>query len=193
MHYTLTTLRRQMLAMLLCAATTTPICAHELQDNRATLVLRDKTHVSVTVFLDYADVLHRVIAPERSMQDFVLFYSGLPANRFKTALEKAQDTLRQQTTAATVEGKPAVLDRWVWPDASEAQHILRQRAMQALVAPNDHGHATQLEVHCELSAPHAITAVQVVFPKAFQRVLLVSYQPKQQWSDAGGKATAVTF
>lgn len=179
--------------MLLCAATTSHICAHELQDNRATLVLRDKTHVSVTVFLDYVDVLHRVLAPERSMQDFVLFYSGLPASSFKTALEKAQDRLRQQTTAATVEGRPAVLDRWIWPDASQVQNILQQRAMQALVAPNDHGHGTQLEVRYQLSAPHAITALHVIFPKAFQRVLLVSYQPKQQWSDAAGKVTAVTF
>ena len=179
--------------MLLCAAVTSHICAHELQDNRATLVLRDKTHVSVTVFLDYVDVLHRVLAPERSMQDFVLFYSGLPASSFKTALEKAQDRLRQQTTAATVEGRPAVLDRWIWPDASQVQNILQQRAMQALVAPNDHGHGTQLEVRYQLSAPHAITALHVIFPKAFQRVLLVSYQPKQQWSDAAGKVTAVTF
>lgn len=195
MQYALNTHQRCLLAtlLLLLSTTATRISAHELQDNRATLVLRDKTHVSITVFLDYADVLHRVLAPERSIQDFVLFYSGLPANSFKTALDKAQDKLRQQTTATTVEGQPAILDRWIWPDASEAQHILRQRAMQALVAPNDHGHSTQLEVRCELSAPHAITTLQVVFPKAFQRVLLVSYQPRQKWSETSGKATAVTF
>lgn len=43
--------------------------AHELESNRATLVLRDAQHVSLTFFVDYPAVLHQVLAPNRSAQD----------------------------------------------------------------------------------------------------------------------------
>ena len=72
--------------------------AHELQANRASLVLRDSQHLSVTFYLDYVGVLHQVLAPQRSLQDFVLAYSAMPPQAFNAQLLAAQTKLQSNTS-----------------------------------------------------------------------------------------------
>ena len=167
--------------------------AHELQGNRATLVLRDATHVAMTLYLGYPELLHLTLAPQQDFSEFVLLYSGLPPDTFKTALLKAHAALQSQITVNNADGRPARLEHWVWPDASQAQEAMRLRAMRSLVAPNSHSHESPLEVRCEVQTSKPIGALSVVFAPEFQRVLVVSYQPKQVWAETGGKATEIKF
>jgi hypothetical protein len=55
-----------MLASITFGATLLVAPIHELQDNRATLVLRDKTHQSVTLYVNFTDALHRALGGTRS-------------------------------------------------------------------------------------------------------------------------------
>ncbi len=155
--------------------------AHGLEENRAMFVLRDQNHVSVTLFITFSEALHRVLAPERSFQDFVMASSAMSPEAFKAALLKAQSTLQAQASAETADGHRLLFERWRWPEPAAVQQVLRERAMQALAAPNEHPFETALEVRAELQATKAIASLRVSFPPAFQRVLVVSYQPKQVW------------
>jgi hypothetical protein len=62
--------------------------AHELQDNRATRVLRDEYHLSLTLFINYTDALFLALAPKRPFQEFLLVYSAMGqfAEEFQKAL-----------------------------------------------------------------------------------------------------------
>jgi hypothetical protein len=66
--------------------------AHELQANRASLVLRDSQHLSLTFFVDYVGVLHQVLAPQRTLQEFVLMYASMKPLELQSQLLAAQKT-----------------------------------------------------------------------------------------------------
>jgi hypothetical protein len=181
------------LAMLWMLATSA--LAHELDSNRATLVLRDRLHLSITFFVDYPSVLHQVLAPQRSVQEFVLMYAAIKLPELKTQLLEAQRQLQSNTALALYSGKSATLTQWVWPEAAVVQNLLQQRAMQAVVAPTDHAHAMPTEIRAEAKSSNAadFTSVTLKLPAQFQQVLVVSYQPKQVWLKPHTLSPAISF
>ena len=167
--------------------------AHELAENRATMVLRDHNHVAITLYLNYSDVLHRTLAPARSFAEFVLAFSALSPEQFAAQLKKAQTQLQSQIKVLPRPTTEALMRRWVWPAAASVQALLRDRAMQMLAAPNDHAHEPTLEVRVELQTTGRVSAVSAAFPAEFRRVLVVSYRPNQTWAETGDAATEIMF
>ena len=172
--------------------------AHEMTENRATLVLRDATHVSMTLYIDYPQALHRTLAAKLNFQEFVLAFSAMTPEVFSAAVVKAQTQFHAQIQLFNAAGKPAVAEQWRWPDPVRVQAILREHAMQMLVAAGEHAHDAPLEIRAEFSVPEAeksappplsspllSPSVRVKFPSAFRRVLVVSYRPNQVWVNAG--------
>ena len=175
------------------SASVLSVSAHELSENRATLVQRDASHVSVTLFIALPEALHQTLAPERSFQEFVLTYASMPQASFQNALLKAERQLQSELVFKAKNGQPFTLDGWVWPELARVQTALQDRAMQALVAPGDHAHALALEIRVELRSAKPITSFQVQFPSAFKRVMAVSYRPKQVWVEPFMPSPAITF
>ena len=166
--------------------------AHEMTENRATLVLRDSTHVSMTLFIDYPEALHRALSPKQKFQEFVLTFSAMNPEVFSVAVGKAQALFQAQIQVLNAMGKPASGDQWRWPEPIRVQAMLREHAMQMLVAVGEHAHDAPLEIRAEFSLPKPDTSsghspsVRVTFPAAFRRVLVVSYRPNQVWVNATG-------
>jgi hypothetical protein len=181
------------LCALLTLAAADATHAHGLAENRATFVLRDHHHVSVTLFITFSEALRRELAPERSLQDFVLAYAALQPAVFEAVLRKAQNQFEAKTRAETADGHQLLFERWTWPDAATVQQALRERAMVLLVAPDDAAHERALEVRAEGHAAQPIASLRVHFPPAFQRVLAVSYQPQQVWVEPQGPSPAIKF
>ena len=60
--------------------------SHELSGNRATMVLRDETHIALTFYVDYPNVLYQLLAPaksQRSHREFLLAYSAMKPADFQ--------------------------------------------------------------------------------------------------------------
>ena len=162
-----------------------------MTENRATLVLRDSTHVSMTLFIDYPEALHRALAAKLNFQEFVLAFSAMNPEVFSAAVVKAHAQFQAQIHVIDAAGKPAVAEQWRWPEPSSVQAMLRQHAMQMLVAAGEHEHAAPFEIRAEFSLTKLETSaasppsLRVKFPLAFRRVLVVSYRPNQVWVNAG--------
>lgn len=167
--------------------------AHELQDNRATLVLRDGTHLSVTLYIGYADALHLALAPQRSVEEFLIAYSGMNPEQLQRELGRVQARFQAATRLYLVNGKEVALTNWVWPDARQVQALLQQRIMRAVVDPTSHAHEEPLEIHAEARAPEEIHSVRVQFPDEFQKVLVVSYRPNQVWVERKSLSGPIKF
>ena len=174
---------------------TTSAPAQELKDNRATLVLRDGQHLSLTLFVDYPKVLHQVLAPQNTLQEFLLMYSTMKQPEFQAQLILAQRKLQEGTRLGLGHGKKASFTQWVWPDAASVQKLLQQRVMQAVVAPKDHVHAVPTEIRTEARSSQAsdFKSVTLQLPTALQQVLVVSYQPKQVWLQPQSPAPLIRF
>lgn len=169
--------------------------AHELAANRATLVLRDSQHLALTLLVDYPVVLHKLMAPQRSFQEFALIASSMKPQEFKTQLQDAQRKLQAATAVVGRSSKAVVLTRWAWPDAAVVQGLMQQRAMQAVVGSNEHTHAVLSEIKTETSASNSteLTAVSLQLPTELDQVLVVSYQPKQAWFKPGKTVPVIKF
>ncbi len=200
----------QPVAALLLWALQSPAIAHELESNRATLVLRDRQHLALTIYVDYARVLHQVLAPQQPLSDFLVTCAAMKPKEFQSQLLEVQRKLQSGVAVTFANGKAALLTQWVWPQAKSVQAALQQRAMQAVVAPDDHAHGVPLEIRAQASFPSSpsspsssvpsnppvtsdFATITLQLPAPFQPVLVVSYQPKQVWMKTGTLSTTIKF
>ena len=181
----------RVLAAWLACALTTAAAAHELPANRVTLVLRDDNHMSVTCFIDYTAALHRALAPQHTLRDFVLQYAAMKPAEFQKELLKAQQKFKAGTALSLPTGEALTMN-WRWPEPARAQALLQARAMQTLVGAADHGHETPFEIHAEVASTRAVASVVVRLPDEFGKLLVVSYRPRQAWV-APRAATLIGF
>ena len=179
----------RILAAWLACGLTTAAAAHELPANRVSLVLRDENHLSLTCFIDYTAALHRALAPQRALQDFVLQYSAMKPAEFQKELLRAQQKFKAGTTLALPTGQALTLSHWRWPEPSRAQQLLQQRAMQSVVGAGEHGHETPFEIHAEVASARPIASVVIRLPDEFGKLLVVSYRPRQAWVAPHASAT----
>jgi hypothetical protein len=169
--------------------------AHELSSNRATLVLRNKQHLTITFFVDYAKVLHQALAPKKPLQEFLAQAAATPEKEFKSQLAIAQEKLQARINVTLASGKAATLTQWTWPNSKFVHSLLQQRAMQAIVAPKDHAHGTPLEIRAEANSANSkdFRSIKLNLPAEFQQVLVVAYSPKQVWMKPNEASPAITF
>jgi len=177
--------------VMMLVATQTP--AHEIQENRALLVLRDDTHIAMTLFVAYIDALHAVLAPQRSASEFLVMYSAMNPESLQKELVRAQTRLQSGTKLYLANGTQVQLSNWIWPDVRQVQAMMQQYIMQAVVDPTGHAHFEPLEVHADANAREAITAVNIQFPQELRRVLVVSYRPSQVWVEPSLSSPAIKF
>lgn len=180
-------------AALLMLAAGGSVRAHELLENRATLVQREATFVSMTLYIDLPEALHRALAPQRSFEAFAVTHANLPLDAFKTVLMPALIRMQSETHVTTGKGRVLAVERWLWPEPARVQASLRERLMEAVLAPGDHAHVVPLEVRAELRSGKPITSLRVQFTPALGRVMVVSYRPRQVWVEPRSPSPDITF
>ena len=184
-------MRRNLLILALLLSQT--LLAHDLEENRATLVMRDRTHLSVTLYLNYSEVLHKALLPNREFGAFLLIYSAMKPEDLQKELQKAQVKLEAGIEIApqSPSGSKLKLSGWKWPDAKQVQSMLQHQVMQAMI--DGHVHEPPTEIVADAVAQYAISSVTVRFPDEFQKVLVVSYRPNQVWVESKGSSRSITF
>ena len=164
-----------------------------VQFAQAALVQRDNTLVAMTLYLDLPGVLHRSLAPKGAFIEFATAHVNLPPDVFKTVWLRVQSRLQSEIRAARPSGQALTFQRWTWPEPAQVQSALRERLMEAMVAPGEHPHTAPLEVRAELVAAQPVTALHIEFPPVFQPVLVMSYRPKQVWTEPKKVSAEITF
>lgn len=117
----------------------------------------------------------------------------LPPGAFKAVLLQAAGRLQAEMRVTTAKGTALAFERWTWPDATRVQAALRERLMEAVVAPGEHAHSQPLEVRAGLHSAQPVPALRVKFAPALGRVLVVSYRPRQVWFDARRLSPGINF
>jgi hypothetical protein len=167
--------------------------AHELPANRLTLVQREPGHVSLIFYIDYAQALHRLLAPREDFREFALMHAAMEPGAWAQVLQRAQRRLESGTRITLTDGQRLPVAQWRWPDAARAQSLLREHAMRAVVAPGGHEHDAPTEILAELVAHSSIEQIAVKLPDELQEVLVVSYRPTQAWARPGAPGLTVKF
>lgn len=181
------------LALLAIFAAGPTAASHELTDNRATVVLRDASHLSLTMYLRYTEAVQKVLAPRSGYWEFVTAVSALSPSDFEKQIRSAHEAL-QAGTRLSVDGRtPSAFSNWTWPTPTRSQHLFQQRQMEATVGGGPHRHEEPIEVRAEFAATRAVRGVNVEFSEALGKVLLVWYRPRQAWVSAGEPSALIKF
>lgn len=174
--------RRWVLALLLGLAPA--LGAHELEGNRATVVLRDGEHVQLSLYVDLAQALAQALAPEQSVSEFLLAAAAMPPEAFADWYHDGVLRLQKDTVVKDADGQRLTVTHWQWPAAEDLRQSLQTWTMEALVAPEAHRHPTVSVVRAEVSR-QAMRGLSLGLPRALGDVLVVWYQPQQQMLEAG--------
>ncbi len=171
--------------------------AHELPDNRVTMVLRDETHVSLTFYVDYPDVLNAVLAPKKSHREFLLASAAMKPEDFRQQILLVQAKLQAETRATLNGGKEATITGWAWPDAASIQTMIQKEVMELMVGraanPSQHTHEEPTEIRANITHDKPIIDANIQFAEAFGKMLLVSYRPQQNWVAAKQVSSLIKF
>lgn len=167
--------------------------AHEIEANRATLVLRDRTHISLTLFISLDEALHQALAPRHSFEEFLLAYSAMNPADFQRALLRAQEKFEASTRLYLAPGEELPLKNWVWPEARLVQAGLQKRTMQAIAGSGGHSHSEPVEIRADATHGSEIASVQVRFPREFQKLLVVAFRPTQLWVESSALSPSIQF
>jgi hypothetical protein len=167
--------------------------AHELAENRATLVLRDDTHLTVTLYVGLPELLFRTLASGQPFGAFLVQYSSLDPATFRRELLRAQMHVERGTHLFLEDGRPLSLGRWQWPEPAAVQATLRERVMHETVGGQADAHGEPAEIRAEAVAQHDIRSVSIQFPVELQQVLVVAYRPTQAWVAEGARSTRIEF
>ena len=177
------------LSLGLCACAS----AHELPDNRATLVQRDARHITLLLNADLPELMHQMLAPKRAFAEFAMATSSVSPAQFTTAATAVQKSIEKTLRVTDDKGGALVVSNWVWPQTAQLQAAMRERAMALVINPDDHAQAGALEVRADLRSSQPVKALRVQFPPALKRVMLVTYHPNQVWVEPAETSPLMTF
>lgn len=165
---------------------------HELPADRLTLVQRDATHLGLQLYVDLPALIHRSLAPQTPVAEFMLALSS----QSQAEIESALRALRARVESGLKirrEDELLSIAHWRWPSAARVQALLQQRAMQLVVTPNEHAHDDPEEITADVVAPHGIGALSLELPNELKPLMLVNYRPRQRWIDRSSGTVPLTF
>lgn len=180
-------------AFLLTGMASRAIEGHELEADRMTLILRDQSHLSISLYINYTEALARQLQPGNTEESFILEYAAMAPEAFARAIGNAQKTISEGLVLSQPGGWRITLNHWQWPDTQRLHDQLQEKAMQLLVDPGHHEHMPVQEIHAEGFANKTLDTVSVQLPPSLPRVLVVSYKPSQNWVMAGQKSPEIRF
>lgn len=185
---------RRVAALVVAAMTTVVATAHEIAENRLTLVQRDGQHLALTFRVGLGEAMRRVVAPAEDPARFAARCAAMATKDFDALLARAEKKLVEESRVEAASGRALVLTGWSFPDPRRVQVALQARTMQALAAPGGEApHEEPLEIHAEAVAAGEVDAVAVSVPAALQPVLVVSYRPRQAWVTPEASTVRVRF
>ena len=174
--------------------------SHEAPVPKASVVMRDGGHCTLSLQFDLAKAWRQTLQPQMSMAEFLALASAQAPADF--AREWARLTARWSQEVMLQAG-PARLEaqRWRWPAADEAQTHLRQQLMQSLTGGDAPDHApallgAQAEFMLQspkLAAPIDLSNLFLALPAAFRPITLTSYRPHQRWIGSGASPIPLKF
>lgn len=159
--------------------------AHDLEDNRATLILREPNHLSLTLYVRFSEAAYRALAGDQSYTTFLMTCAAMKPEQFRAQMLRAQRRL-ESTTRVVVNGSTQTpILNWQWPDVTQLQALMRQQVMDAVLGGAGHVHEPQIEIRADVLGKSAVRDARLLPAAGFGRILLVWYRPTQAWIEPG--------
>ena len=166
--------------------------AHELPDDRVTIVQREPTHLSITFYIDEVALLNRLIAPKSSRAEFLLACAGAPPEQLRQRVQRAQASFENELKLLAGDHTFSIAPL-NWPAMKDTQRRLQDGAMATIATGSDHDHIQLVEVTTDALSSAPIDTVTFLAPASLPNLLIVSYRPVQQRPTSKSRAVVIDF
>ena len=163
---------------ILIAINTHVVNSHEVIENRASIVLRNKNHLQISIYLNIGQVLYLMSNQKEEWTSFISFYAALSDAQFNEEIKKTKLLIQNGIYIQSIIGTNLQITAWRWPDNKSLREHIRNLAMQALVAPELHGHAKPIEIFAQSIDTKNISNLSIGIIPALRPMTIVTTEPK---------------
>jgi hypothetical protein len=177
-----------LLWVLVCAC----VQAHELQEHKLQMVLRDDRHLIMSLWLDIPNAMRKTLEPSLSSAAFEMKYSAMPLPLFEKAWGQCISAWREQWQLKNSAGGAVSSPVWRWPDGAALQNQIKLQ-MMANVTGTAHAHAESTVIAGEVVSNSMLQSARLQMPMSWKPMMVVSYKPSQQWTPSSEKPVLLKF
>lgn len=166
--------------------------AHELHDNRVTVVLHEQHSITTVLRLDFAGLLQHLMAPDANPAEFLALVAAQGPEQLEAGIAMLKSQV-QQGLVIRNSGQLLSLSQWEWPSTVVIHAALREQMMAALV---DGGLAVgnpALEVRAVASDLLAINRLTLELPELLKPAVVMWYRPQQSVMNPQSPAQVMEF
>jgi hypothetical protein len=166
--------------------------AHELQQHKLQVVLRDDRHLSLSLWLDIPKAMQQTIEPNLTPAAFEMKYSAMPLRLFEKSWGECISLWRQQWQLTDGFGLAVAYADWRWPDGAALQSQIKLQ-MMANITGSAHTHPVLTPVAGEAVSGASLRSARLNMPPSWQPLMVISYKPSQQWISSPDKSVILKF
>ena len=167
--------------------------SHELQENRASIVLRNDRQISIAFYLYISEVLNKVLMAKQDHFEHNAQLASMNENDFLKQYEITKKIIEAAVVFKTISGKQIDTNQWQWPGHKEVQKHIRELTMQSVVGSSHHVHENPIEVRVQMQSNEPVVSLLLELPEALKPITIVSSRPKQTRLDLYDKKILVNF
>ena len=164
--------------------------AHDINSNKITLIMREKSHVSLIMNINLLKAMNLILAPQTKYADFILTFSNMDPKLFQKEYEKTKIKISSGIILLSKDQSKLPTREWKWPLASVLQSQCQVFVMELMTGNHDHSKEPILEVSTEIIDKTDKSSIQIQVLKEIQPILLISYKPVTNW---GSETRPVTI
>ena len=168
------------------------VTAHDINSNKITLIMREKTHVSLIMSINLLKAMNLILAPQIKYADFILTFSNMDPKLFQKEYEKTKIKISSGIILLSKDQNKLPTREWKWPLASVLQSQCQVFVMELMTGNHDHSKEPILEVSTEIIDKTDKSSIQIQVLKEIQPVLLISYKPVTNWGSET-RPTSIEF
>jgi len=167
--------------------------SHELQENRASLVLRNERQISVTFYLNLTELLHKTLMPKQDRFEHTAKLAAMNEADFSKQYGDVKKLIESSVLFNAAPGKKINVREWQWPEPKVAQKNIRELTMQSVVSSGQHFHENPIEVRLQIQSDESIDPLMLELPVSMKPMTLVASRPKQTRFDLSAKKITINF
>jgi len=167
--------------------------SHELQENRASLVLRNERQISVTFYLNLTELLHKTLMPKQDRFEHTAKLAAMNEADFSKQYGDVKKLIESSVLFNAAPGKKINVREWQWPEPKVAQKNIRELTMQSVVSSGQHFHENPIEVRLQIQSDKSIDPLMLELPVSMKPMTLVASRPKQTRFDLSAKKITINF
>jgi len=167
--------------------------SHELQENRASLVLRNERQISVTFYLNLTELLHKTLMPKQDRFEHTAKLAAMNEADFSKQYGDLKKLIESSVLFNAAPGKKINVREWQWPEPKVAQKNIRELTMQSVVSSGQHFHENPIEVRLQIQSDESIDPLMLELPVSMKPMTLVASRPKQTRFDLSAKKITINF